>query len=172
MNGAIDQLVTFRVEERDVVEAMQATLWRRMFRGPGAVMLGIVILAWLVLATLTLHLGQSLRDVFLFAAAVPLLLALLQYGFVPVLARRHFRQSKALQAPVRFRVEGGVIHLEGERGNFAMPMDELWRWGETRRLVMLFHSEMLYNIVPKQVLGESGTQALIAALEAAGVKEA
>ncbi len=172
MDGAIDQPVSFRVSERDVVEAMQATLWRRMFRGPGAVMLGIVIAAWLVLAVLTLHLGQSLRDVVMFAAAIPLLLALLQYGFVPVLARRHFRQSKALQTPLRFWLEGEVIHLEGERGQSAMPMDELWRWGETKRLVMLFHSEMLYNIVPKEVLGESGTRALIAALQAAGVKEA
>ena len=128
----------------------------------------LAVLALLLVLDLALY-GRLSATAVAFVVAIPAALLMINLWLVPRLARRQFRQSAALRAPSTVAWDGELIHLACDRGELHIPIAELYRWDRTKRAIMLYQTEMMFNPVPKSAMGEAADR-LIARLEEAGVK--
>ena len=164
-----DKSTTFTLTEEEAVAAavlvLNKQLWaKRSFR----------LLVWAILGLL-LILGlldpRALMQPFLLAligAAIVLFLTIRMV--VPFHAKRHFRQAAALRDEIAVTWDDEGVSLSGAHGNSRLAWGEFHRWAENDRLVLLFQSQMLYNIVPKRVLTAEQVDDLRSKLQDAHVK--
>ena len=160
----------YRVDEDLVVEAMRRHMIRRMTSG----LIGTLIMAMLVLLVLLILLdllayGRLSRIALAFVVAVPLMLAVNHIWLVPNLGRRQHRQSAALRAPSFIEWDEEEVRLGSEMGEARVPMLNFYCWDETENVVLLYQTEMFFNLVPKAAL-DGAAPDLIARLQAAGVR--
>ena len=102
------------------------------------------------------------------AAGLGLLLAIARWR-VPVLARRIYRQQRALHAEVALTWTDEGLAVRSPTGESRMPWSHVVRWREDARVVLLYHSDALFNFVPTRVLGPDGRADLRARAARAGV---
>ncbi len=160
----------FEVTEDLVVEAMRRHMIRRMTQGlVGKLFIAVLVLLALLVALDLLFYGRLSPTSLAFVIAVQVALAIINLWLVPQMGRRQFRQSAALRAPSGIAWDGGAIHFASERGDAKIPMAELYRWDETENIVLLYQTEMFFNIVPKAALNGAADD-LIARIDAMGVK--
>lgn len=149
----MDRSVTFRVAESDVIESLRHSMASRIFRGPTRwVIVSFAILLALLFALNAIS-GRSQNLAIVLALALPAALALIHLVMTPMMARRHFRQSKALHDDIEVSWDEEGIAMRGRHGHGRYAYDEFHRWSESANLLLLYQSEMLYNIVPKRALG-------------------
>ena len=161
---------SYEVTEDLVVEAMRRHMVRRMTHGlVGRLFIAVLVLLALLIALDLAYYGRLSRASLAFLVAVPLALAVINLWLVPQLGRRQFRQSAALRAPGTFAWDDGAVRFTSDRGEARIALAELYRWDETENIVLLYQTEMFFNLVPKAAL-DGGTPDLIARLRAAGVK--
>ncbi len=160
----------YQVNEDLVVEAMRRHMLRRLTTGlVGRLFIAVlVLLALLVVLDLVAY-GRLSGTAIAFVIGVPAVLAINHLWLVPNLGRRQHRQSAALRLPSSIAWDGATVHFTSERGEAHVPFADLHGWDETPGTVLLYQTEMFFNLVPRAALdGEDA--ALIAALQAAGVK--
>lgn len=160
----------YRVDENLVVEAMRRHMIRRMTSG----LIGKLIVAVLVLLVLLIVLdlvayGRLSGIALVFVMAVPAILAINHIWLVPNLGRRQHRQSAALRLPSHIAWDAEGVLFTSERGEARVPFADFYRWDETPGTVLLYQTEMFFNLVPKAALDGEAPD-LIARLQAAGVK--
>ncbi|WP_157668108.1 YcxB family protein [Croceicoccus marinus] len=161
---------SYEVTEDMVVEAMRRHMVRRMTHGlVGRLFIAVLALLALLIALDLAFYGRLSRASLAFLVAVPLALAVINLWLVPQLGRRQFRQSAALRAPGSFEWDDGSVRFTSERGEARIRLGELYRWDETANIVLLYQTEMFFNLVPKADLQGEAPE-LIARLRAAGVK--
>lgn len=163
---------SFQVEETQIVQAMQQLMFRRLTTGP---------LRWLSIAVAVLLAIMLVADVAMtgaisgtavaFVVAIGLALLVLRFWAAPMMGRRQFRQSAALRAQHTIAWDDEAVYFTSERGNARMPFAEFHGWAELPGLIMLYQTEMYFNLVPKAPLGDAAAD-LMACLDAAGVRRA
>lgn len=161
---------TFTVAQDQVVRAMQRQMLRRLLAGPARWLLIVMIalLALLVVLDL-LSTGRLSVGAIAVLIAVPLALAIVHFWLAPNLARRQFRQSVALRAVHTIAWDDKAVSFASERGNARLPFAEFHGWGDAGDVLMLYQTEMYFNLVPKEPLGAAAAD-LAACLDRAGVK--
>lgn len=135
------------------------------------------VLAWLVLfaaaagAFLLLGLWNTATMLALAAAAIVLPLAsillamLLNRILGPPAARRNFRQQPSLQQTIEFSWSDAGLKARSTRGESVMPWTEYWKWRQDPKILLLYHSDRLYQFIPKRALSPEQMADLVAVME-------
>ena len=97
---------------------------------------------------------ELLRDLSLscfgVAIFVPLYVLYLRYIFLPKRVKKIFFQQKELSSPFEIEFTDTSMLASNEFGNSTRPWKNFIKWKENKKLLLLYHSDMLYNIIPKR----------------------
>ncbi|WP_144098039.1 YcxB family protein [Croceicoccus sediminis] len=161
---------SFTVREEQVVAAMKRLMLARAWKGPIRWIL-ILIAALLALLVVLdfLMTGEVSKQALAFMVAVPVALAIVYFWIAPMMGRRQYRQSAALRAESTIAWDDEAVMFSGERGYARLPLAEFHRFAVSPDMLMLYQTEMYFNLVPLTALGDAAGD-LVAKLEAAGVK--
>jgi hypothetical protein len=88
---------------------------------------------------------------FLFIIAI---VPLYRYVFLPMQTRKIFAQQKALNSPFEIEFDETEMTVSNEFGNHRMPWGNFAKWKEDSELLMLYHSDVMYNIIPKRFFSD------------------
>jgi len=163
--------ITYRLSEADAVSAGRFAAGRQMLLRPISRVLLILIAAlYALLLLLDWRMAtQPLLVALMAAVGVAVLLAV--WVLIPWQMKRHFRQAPGLRDEIELSWDDERLSFETTRGNSRLAWSDYHRWGENERLLLLFQSEILYNIVPKAALNADELAAIREALEQAGVRK-
>lgn len=133
---------------------------------------------WLLVAILVVALALFALDVMdgylNVASTAALLLALpavwiVVLVIVPMQARRQYRQSAQLRDDQALSFDDVAVVFTSRRGTVRLPFSEYREFLDRGGLILLYQTEMFYNLVPRHALGDAADE-LLARLEAAGVR--
>lgn len=163
---------TYRIEEAQVVRAMQRMMIARLRTGPGRFFaIAFAVLLPLLVVLETVAFGRMSGTALALLIALPLALLIVHFWLAPMMGRRQFRQSAALRDTNTIAWDETAITFTGSRGQVRLPFAEFYKWRDAGDVLMLFQTEMYFNLVPKAPLGEAAAD-LMQRLDAAGVKRA
>lgn len=77
---------------------------------------------------------------------------------IPLNTHRIFKQQKSLNLPFSIEASSDSFCTFNEYGRIAMPWSHFVKWKENREYFLLYHSDALYNLVPKRFLGDDAQQ--------------
>jgi hypothetical protein len=80
---------------------------------------------------------------------------LYRYVFLPNRIEKLFTQQKELSLPFEFEFTEAGMHTSNELGNSTRPWTYFTKWKENKELIMIYHSDVLFNIVPKRFFAEA-----------------
>ncbi len=81
--------------------------------------------------------------------------ALLLFVVAPISARIAYRQQKSLQRPFSFSwTESGFTTVRPPDSTSLMPWSDYRKWLEGKNLFLLYHSNRLYQLVPKRAFAD------------------
>ena len=93
--------------------------------------------------------------------------------YLPWRTRRLYGQHKALQSAFRMRVTEEGVFAETEHGQTMTPWSFVLKWKEGRRLFLIYHADVLFQMIPKRCIkSESDTEALRTLLRSRARREA
>jgi len=122
---------------------------------PWLAVVGIVILVLIVWASyVTISDWLSGAGPWILAAicVVSLLYIVLYVGvIIPISAYRIFKQQKSLNLPFSIEASSEVFCSFNETGKITMPWSHFVKWKESEKLLLLYHSDILFNLVPKRL---------------------
>lgn len=133
---------------------------------------------WLLVAILVVALALFALDVMdgylNVASTAALVLALpavwiVVLVIVPMQARRQYRQSAQLRDDQALSFDDEAVVFTSRRGTVRLPFSEYREFLDRGGLILLYQTEMFYNLVPRHALGDAADE-LLARLEAAGVR--
>jgi hypothetical protein len=118
----------------------------------GAVVLfGLGTLGCLVFAILA-QAGFQLLILPLFVAAF---IALYRYVLLPNRVRKIFSQQKELGAAFELEISESGLRASNEFGNSIRPWGNFTKWKENSSLLLLYHSDMMFSVLPKRCFPEA-----------------
>lgn len=160
----------FTVTERQVVSAMQRQMLSRLLNGVTRWMLILIAVLMALLIAFDLYLAGTLSGTTIaFVIAAPIALGIIHFWMAPMLGRRQYRQSAALRAESTIAWDEEAVTFSAERGHARLPFAEFHGFASTNEMLLLYQTEMFFNIVPMAALGDAAGD-LVAKLEEAGVK--
>lgn len=122
----------------------------------GIMLLALACVAFVLAAWNLLHGRMDAADAIVVAAAI--YLALWFFVLLPKRIRRLYWQQRALQQPHELDVGDDGIATRHPLGHGVLPWTNVHKWKESGDLFLVYHSDMLFNIVPKR--GFESTQAV------------
>jgi hypothetical protein len=153
-------IATFRISEDDYADAMKLfarpTLLRR---------------ALLVAIPVLLVLGALVGGPALWPAAVGGLVGvaivlLATRLLTPAMARRHYRKYKAMQAEFQTELLDTGLRLMSPHGDGTVVWENVLKWRQNDRFVLVYPMPRLYHIVPKSIATQGfDLQGLVQRLE-------
>ena len=91
-----------------------------------------------------------------------------RYAMLPGLARRSFRQNRAMHRPFTYAWSDEGISWESEMSSARIAWDALYRWGEGKSAFFFAFSERGVHFVPRRALDEAAAADLRATAERFG----
>ncbi|RTQ36928.1 YcxB family protein [Variovorax gossypii] len=141
-------IATFRISEDDYADAM------RLFARPTP-------LRWALLAAigLLLLLGALIGGPGLWPAAVGgmvgmAIVLLATRLLTPAMARRHYRKYKAMQAEFQAELLETGLRLASPHGDGTVVWENVLKWRQNDRFVLIYPMPRLYHIVPKSIASQ------------------
>jgi hypothetical protein len=98
------------------------------------------------------------------------IMIIMYFAVLPILARRHSRQTKTFQAPIRAFWTHESITYSADWGSTKIAWADYHKWTMDPRYLMLFQSDVAFNILPRKLLGEARAEAIMSMLTDAKVK--
>ena len=77
--------------------------------------------------------------------------AVTRFGYIPWKGRKVFRQQQALHRPFEMSWDSQVLTCRNATGESRIPWSDFVRWKENERLFLLYVSDVLFQLVPKQI---------------------
>ena len=161
----------FRITVADITAAWRANLrWRYMRLNAMTIPAALGLIAAVVASTVYPRAGAALLAAPLIGIpALVVLGRLCRYALLPLLARRIYWQTRSYQE--EWSVE---LTRSGNRARAAgiehfVPWTNYVAWSETDRVILLYHSDMLFQFVPKPAV-ETDTMQVFRSL-VAGLKK-
>lgn len=175
MNGTTE----FTITEADHLAALRRNFYDSLFRwrtGLGiAFFVAIYVLVFLGLPILdgkTLDFKRVLVAAItgpivsvLFAGAILLFSRLM----LPRRARRAYRQHRGLRDPIRAEWDDTTMRISAQTGESRMAWSDYVSWSEDAAVLILYHTDFLFNILPRAALSDAHHAQIVAALAAHGV---
>ncbi len=141
-------IATFRISEDDYADAM------KLFVRPTP-------LRWTLLATIgaLLVLGALLGGPKLWPAAmggmVGMAVVLIATRLLTLaMARRHYRKYKAMQAEFQAQLLDNGLRLASPHGDGMVVWENVLKWRQDDRFVLIYPMPRLYHIVPKSIAAQ------------------
>ena len=78
-----------------------------------------------------------------------------RYVLLPNRIKKIFTQQKELSLPVEFEFTETGVHTSNELGNSTRPWTHFIKWKENKEVIMLYHSDVLFNMIPKRFFTDS-----------------
>jgi hypothetical protein len=75
---------------------------------------------------------------------------LYRYYLLPRQVRKIFFQQKELSSPFEIEINEEGLKFSNEYGNSLRPWDHYTKWKENNELILLYHSDLVYSIIPKR----------------------
>jgi len=94
--------------------------------------------------------GAQLSDIvpiFIFLAIYPLY----RYVILPNRIKKIYAQQKELHSPFEIEFTDTAMIFSNEFGNATRPWNHFTKWKENDELILLYHSDVIYNILPKRI---------------------
>jgi hypothetical protein len=88
---------------------------------------------------------------FFFIAFYPLY----RYVFLPNRVKKIFTQQKELNSPFEIEFTDDAMIASNEFGNSTRPWKNFTKWKENNELIMVYHSDVMYSILPKRIFTDS-----------------
>jgi hypothetical protein len=88
---------------------------------------------------------------FIFLAIYPLY----RYVLLPNQVKKIFTQQKELNSPFELEFTDTGMTTSNEFGNSTRPWKNFIKWKENSELIMLYHSDVMYSIIPKRIFSDS-----------------
>jgi hypothetical protein len=162
--------IRYRPEFIDVLQAYRLSTARRRRR---AVLInGAIVL----LIDAVFFFGVPELPVWLRAAVVAGSIAggiivpnLLGAWLFPRRIRRIYRQQRTLHLDYVVRWDADAMVAASENGHNVTPWRDVLRWREDAHTVLVYHSDLLFQFIPKRAASEAQLASLRGAAEAAGV---
>jgi hypothetical protein len=76
---------------------------------------------------------------------------LLRYVILPNRIKKIFTQQKELHAPFEMEITDSNIAVSSEFGNAIRPWNHFIKWKENEELITLYHSDVMFTIIPKRL---------------------
>lgn len=73
---------------------------------------------------------------------------------LPRRARKQFAQQKNLQRPIEFSWDEQALHWASANGNGQMPWSDYVKRRQNERIVLLYLSDALFQMIPKRCFDE------------------
>lgn len=99
-----------------------------------------------------------------------ILILLTRWWFIPINAKRHFRQSVSLHEPFLTVFDQDGIRFDSERASARFAWHEFHQWHENSGYFMLYQSVQMYNVIPKRALDDRQIDTVRSYLETKGPK--
>ena len=85
-------------------------------------------------------------------------LAVWHWWLVPRRLRKLYSQQKGVQEPVSVELRPEGLFFASIRGSGLLPWSHVHKWRESAHLLLVYHSDALYNVLPKRDLSSSEVQ--------------
>ena len=95
---------------------------------------------------------DSILMIFLFPAIFAIVIPLYRFVLLPKLTKKIFNQQKELQAPFEMEFTDTNLVVSNEFGNAIRPWKNFIKWKENEELIILYHSDVMFTIIPKRLL--------------------
>jgi lipopolysaccharide export LptBFGC system permease protein LptF len=143
--------IRFRVTPDDVADTLRANLLWRLTRPRTllALMFMAVSISALVAVTGLTDGNWGIALPFVLLGLVMALSNGVVYLMMPTTARRTWRQQKSLQAEYDVTMTNGGLRAQTDTSDVFTAWDNYVAWQETRRILMVFQSELLFQFAPK-----------------------
>ncbi len=79
---------------------------------------------------------------------------LFRYVLLPNRIKKLFAQQKELHVPFEMEIAESNIVVSNAYGNAVRPWKDFLKWKENEELIMLYHSDILFTIIPKRFLAD------------------
>jgi hypothetical protein len=125
---------------------------RIMFYGVYSVLVFALVsgLYFFAIGQLDIQLSYML-PFFIFVAIYPLY----RYVILPNRVKKIFTQQKELNSPFEIEFTDAGMTTSNEFGNSTRPWKNFIKWKENNELIMLYHSDVMYSIIPKRIFADS-----------------
>jgi hypothetical protein len=146
--------VQYRITEDDYASVARFAAWRHFIARPSATLLvaGGIIVALLGIGLWT---RPALALSVAFGAAVfAILFAVGLLVRTPSRARRHYRQYKSIQEPIRLELANAGIKFSTADGEAILPWSKVFQWRQNDQFILIYSMPVLYHIVPKSIARE------------------
>lgn len=141
-------IASFSISEDDYAAAMK--LHARMTRKRRALLIGLT--AVLVLGAVIG--GRALWPVAMGGLVGGTGVILLTIALAPVVARRHYRKYKAMQAQFGAELLNEGLRLTSPHSGGTVVWENMLKWRQDERFVLIFLMPRLFNILPKSVAAQ------------------
>lgn len=112
----------------------------------------LVLIVWASYVTISDWLSGTGPWILAVICVVALLYVVLYVGvIIPVSAYRIFKQQKSLNLPFSIEASSEAFCAFNETGKTTMPWSYFVKWKESEKLLLLYHSDVLFNLVPKRL---------------------
>jgi hypothetical protein len=99
--------------------------------------------------------------------------ALFWFVLRPAQIARIYRQHKELSSNFEMELTDEAYSIKNDYGSGRIPWKDFAKWKENDRMILLYRSENMFNMVPRRLLADdSQAQYVLDRLQQNGVKEA
>jgi hypothetical protein len=148
-NGHTKMTLYFTIGPSEYKRAMWLHMRPRKFLGRlGCVLL---VLAGGVLAITSFRFittGQDLRIVLALAGSLGSL-CIYFFVFLPYQVARIYRQQKLMHEKATVEIDDLHLTVKSQHGHVTLPWDLFHKWKANDRLVLVYHSDVLFHIFPR-----------------------
>ena len=138
--------VTYTISERDYVRVSRLA---SKFTAKISGIYTIVISAFALIAFFQLTEGSVISMAGLIGGLV--VLAFLRLVLNPLMAKRDYRKYKSIQDPITVKLEDGGVRFVNADNVGIIKWENILKWRQNNRYVLIYLMPRLYYIVPKTV---------------------
>ena len=137
-----------QISEDDYAEMARLAVWRSFIERRRLTINAIVVILLVVGA---IALPGIAPYVALFLAVTALFLMIIIFLNAPWLARRQYRQYKAIHEPITVELSDDGLRFSSIDGESIVPWSKVFQWRQNARFILIYKMPVMYHMVPKSL---------------------
>lgn len=172
--------IEFALTEAELADALRLSHAMSLTSRRSLIYLGLLFVFWsALLLFVLLTAGRDDPNAMTFAGivlacmigGVAVQIPITRRLYIPMVARRTFKQQKDLGDWRTIEVQPPRIVFRTENAIANTPTENFLKWAENQKIVLLYRSDRLFNMIPKRAMTDEFYAALTAELARAGVRK-
>jgi hypothetical protein len=94
----------------------------------------------------------------------------LGYAYLPRRTRKLMVQQKAHHLPMEYLIDTDALAWKNEITDTRLPYQFVHKWAENDRIFLVYHSDMAFNVIAKDVAGKQAIDDMRDGLKKEGIK--